>query len=807
MCSLHRQWSNAPAILVTLIGPVTAKYTMDAVSNTPVDRVPSKVVPSLAAGATWGSFHILALVGRGSFGEVYQAWDPSLQREIALKILLPQTLDDTDVAYDQMLREARAMASVRHAHIVPIYGVDHHDGRVGFWTDFVRGKTLAAVVAEQGPFGYREAALIGLDLCKAVSAVHRAGLLHRDIKAENVMREAGGRIVLMDFGLSTVSHRQLDIAGTPRYMAPELFTGVTATVASDIYALGVLLFYLVTGEFPARDAAGSPALPGSGSDAPTLDASALAGAMPPLPPRAGVACSVLDVRPDLPDEFARVVDRAVDPDPLRRFPSAGALSSALSDVLAPISREHAVPAPIAAVVPEPENAPSRKRSWRSWLITAAVLSLIFGRQVLDSGRQLLHLDGKKPGVVAGSTASSPGLNEQYRKAAALLLRYDKRQNITDATALLKQIVAQDPKFALAQAALGQAEFLEYRSSLAPGLLGQARADSERAVQLDPNLAPPHVTLARIDAMTGSTPLATQEVEKALSLDPRSAEAYGAQSEVLDAEGRGDDAIEAVEKAIDLDPSYWRWPLLLGHYYFTGGKLQEAAEQFEKAVRLSPDNALALRNLGLTQLQLNQFDEARASLEKSAQIQPAFEVYSDLAELYTSEGKFVEAVAMSKKAADLSPKNYTAWGNLSSSYELLPDHHADAVQADKKAIQLAEISRKETPTDPTLLATLGTYYAFLGSGDQSLPLLREAIALAPHDPTVLFLAGDGYEMLHRRDDAIHNIIKSLALGFHRNQLDKAPELAGLRADPKFQMEANSLRSRPPEIPVDVTGKKN
>jgi serine/threonine protein kinase/tetratricopeptide (TPR) repeat protein len=791
---------------------------MDAVSNTPMDRLPSQTTPTLTPGATWGSFRIVALVGRGSFGEVYQAWDPNLQREIALKILMPRALEelgpsDGGAAYEELLREARAMASVRHAHIVPIYGVDRHDGRVGFWTDFVHGKTLAAVVAEQGPFGYREAALIGLDLCKAISAVHRAGLLHRDIKAENVMREAGGRILLMDFGLSTVSHRQLDIAGSPRYMSPELFAGVPATVSSDVYSLGVLLFFLVTGEFPVRPTpsqphgAPSPSPSHSGSDDPTLAASAIAASRPLRPRHAGVACSVLDLRADLPDDFARVIDRAIDPDPLRRYPSAGALSSAISEVLAPISREYSPVAPVA-IQPESESdaKPRRKRSWRSWLITAVVLFFVFERQVENLGRRVFHLGTVKP-AAPGTSASSPSLNDQYTKAAALLLRYDKHQNVTDAIAILKPVIAADPNFALAHAALGRAEFLEYRASLTPGLLDQARADCERAEQLDPNLAPPHVTLARIDAMTGNTALATSEVEQALKLDPRSAEAYGAQSEVFDAQSRGDDAIEAVEKAIDLDPDYWRWPLLLGHYDFTGGKLKEAAEQFSQAVKLSPDNSLAWRNLGLTQLQLNQYDEARLSLEKSAQLQPTFEAYSDLAELYSSQGNFAEAVAMSRKAADLSPDNYTAWGNLASSYELLPDHHADAVQANKKAIALAESSRKETPNDPTLLATLGTYYAFIGASDRSLPLLRKAVMLAPHDPTVLFLAGDGYEMLHHRDDAIRNIAQSLSLGFHRNQLDKAPELAGLRADPKFQQAVRDALGSAKTNSLDAVEKKN
>src|ERR1700761_1241314 len=89
----------------------------------------------------WGPFRLLARVGSGGFGEVYRAWDPNLEREVALKLLLPGVVGD-EQQYSTMLREARAMASVQHPNIVHVYGIDRHDGRVGFWTDFVKGTTL-----------------------------------------------------------------------------------------------------------------------------------------------------------------------------------------------------------------------------------------------------------------------------------------------------------------------------------------------------------------------------------------------------------------------------------------------------------------------------------------------------------------------------------------------------------------------------------------------------------------------------------------------------------------------------------------
>jgi serine/threonine-protein kinase len=324
---------------------------MDEDRTLDMNTLPSTPGNIPAEREAWGRFKLLARVGQGGFGEVYRAWDPDLEREVALKLLLPSPTGtgQSDEEYKAMLREARALASVRHPNIVPVYGIDRHDGRVGFWTDFVKGKTLSALLASQGPFGYREAVLIGLDVTRALSTVHRAGLLHRDIKAENVMREEGGHILLMDFGLSALPHLQEDIAGTPNYMAPELWQGKTATVASDIYSMGVLLFYLVTGEYPAR-----------------LGGLSRAEAMAALAQKR----TLMDLRSDLPDQFLRAVSRATETDPAKRFSSAGQLSEALAECIGT-----AVPVEAATVsVAAPIDGTERKK--RPWQLRVAIVAII-----------------------------------------------------------------------------------------------------------------------------------------------------------------------------------------------------------------------------------------------------------------------------------------------------------------------------------------------------------------------------------------------------------------------------------------------
>jgi len=145
----------------------------------------------------WGPLIVLEKLGRGSFGDVYRAWDPRLDRAVALKLIPASGSEDLDSPF---IEEGRLLARVRHPNVLTVYGAERIEGRVGIWTEYVKGETLAQEVARRGPLTSEEAARIGVDVCRALAAVHAAGLLHRDVKAQNILRDPTGRIVLSDFG-------------------------------------------------------------------------------------------------------------------------------------------------------------------------------------------------------------------------------------------------------------------------------------------------------------------------------------------------------------------------------------------------------------------------------------------------------------------------------------------------------------------------------------------------------------------------------------------------------------------------------
>jgi hypothetical protein len=263
---------------------------------------------------SWGDFTLLEELGRGGFGIVHRAWDKDLRRDVALKLIDARRLGGT--AGDRLLHEGQLLARVRHRSVVTVFSAKRIGDQVGLAMELIQGRTLSSIVAEQGPMSAQEAALVGTSLCDALAAVHQVGLVHRDLKTSNVMRESGGRIVLMDFGAGREQAEQVvgaqELVGTPGYMAPEVLMGSEATPPSDIYSLGVLLFYLVTRRHPVS---------GKGFDEVRRAH------------RRGQKLSLAECRSELPARFVAVVERALSKDPAARQRSPQQFKQELTDAM------------------------------------------------------------------------------------------------------------------------------------------------------------------------------------------------------------------------------------------------------------------------------------------------------------------------------------------------------------------------------------------------------------------------------------------------------------------------------------------
>ncbi len=258
---------------------------------------------------TWGPLEVLARLGRGASGQVFRARDRRLDRVVALK-LLPLEPDAVETTGGAMVREGRLLARIQHPNVVAVHGADVAGGYLGIWMELVDGQPLDRLVAERGPLPLHEILSIGRDLCGALAAVHDQGLIHGDVKAQNVVRTPAGRLVLMDFGASRDARHASSgpLTGTPMYMAPELLAGAPPSVRSDVYAVGVLLHHLLTGAYPVS-----------------------ASSMAELP-QAIATRRPLPHGPRTPVALTTAIDRALAADPSQRFSDTRALAAALAAV-------------------------------------------------------------------------------------------------------------------------------------------------------------------------------------------------------------------------------------------------------------------------------------------------------------------------------------------------------------------------------------------------------------------------------------------------------------------------------------------
>lgn len=203
-------------------------------------------------------YRVKEILGEGGMAVVYLAFDLVSKREVAIKMIKEDTMKNP-VNLSRFEREARAAASLNHQNVVRVINLGTFEGRPFMVNELVKGQTLKDVLRERGKFTFLEACDIMYQLCSAVLHAHQHGVIHRDIKPENVFITQDGTIKLGDFGIATFQDNNARVTksevvvGSVHYLAPEISQGSPATVQSDIYALGITFFELITGKVPYDD--------------------------------------------------------------------------------------------------------------------------------------------------------------------------------------------------------------------------------------------------------------------------------------------------------------------------------------------------------------------------------------------------------------------------------------------------------------------------------------------------------------------------------------------------------------------------
>jgi len=337
---IERHLSRCPACRQMLSSGGPATPTRQA----PIDQL---AIPY--AGRMLAHFKIERQIGRGGMGLVYLAKDTRLRRKVALKVL-PLNVSADDVQRRRCLREARAASAVVHPNVATVFDVGEAEGIIFIAMEYVEGPTVRdLLVNARGPLEVHEAVRITSEVCRGLAKAHSVGVVHRDLKPDNVIVSTDGTVKILDFGLAKRTHADRETGygtetgvttewaiGTPSYMSPEQIRAVPVDARSDIFSLGVALYEMVTG-----------ALPFTGSVIVEVFI-AIDRHEPPLPSA---------INPSLSPAIDHVVYRCLRKDPAERFQSADELREALFAAIAEPVVEASAPPPPPPSAPPPSMRP------------------------------------------------------------------------------------------------------------------------------------------------------------------------------------------------------------------------------------------------------------------------------------------------------------------------------------------------------------------------------------------------------------------------------------------------------------------
>ena len=854
-------------------------------------------------GQVLDHYSIEAPIGTGGMGVVYKAYDVRLERPVAIKLLARATED----AARAILREARTVSSLNHPHICTIYEVGESGGQAYIVMEYVEGRPLNALIPSDG-LTTDCAVVYALQITDAVAHAHDHGVIHRDLKTANIVVTPEGRVKVLDFGLAVRSSpAQLDavtraltstegvaepIAGTLVYMPPEVLRGEPADARSDIWAIGVILYEMLSGRLPFAGRTTAEICTEILREAPwplaaSVDAglrgvvsrclmkeprqrysrasdiraaletiqcelegpAASRGALRPaqatiwqrrrlrsalLSAVAVVAVGALSFavpqtrRLVLPASSALARDavaakRAVAVFPIRAVDNlvdVDYIARGLTEALAARLVQSQVHVASTDAIERARKTKSVQQAARELGVAIAVTGTVqqiggklrimvnvedatggqrlTTQEVSGDPLELLSLEDRlHAGLVdtfglaqrgeSGAAAPPPTANARaydlYLKGRFAAWEQSGVEGAVSALSLYEQAVRDDPRFALAYAAMSDVLLRLYTLTRENAWAGRARFAADQAHGLDPNRPEVHLARGKLYNAFGKTSDAIAALKRALELAPNYDKAYRELGNAYAAAGLGEEAMQSLHKAAAINPYDWEHHNELGVTALELGRYPEAVEGFRKVIELEPARVAGYSNLGAIYLHQGEFEMAAAAFEQALKLEAHATIYTNLGVVYANTGRIPEAFQMYHKAVELEP-NETRKANLADGYRWLGQHEKAASFYDE-AIALAYKRLQVNPRDADAMANLAQYYAKKGEARTATDFIRKARDIQPEHLTFVYYEALVHQLVGRTPEALDALREAFRRGYRPSSAEADPDLKSLRSNPRFQ----------------------
>ncbi|MCX5801854.1 MAG: protein kinase [Candidatus Eisenbacteria bacterium] len=687
-------------------------------------------------GKTISHYRILEKLGEGGMGIVYKAQDTKLDRVVALKLLPPEFTLDTE-AKKRLIQEARAASTLNHPNISTIYEIGEAGDATFITMECVEGGSLTDKI-HSGMLSLDEAIGISLQVAEGLQEAHDKGIVHRDIKSENIIVTTKGKVKIIDFGVAKLlrgsEHAETgQRIGTGAYMSPEQLRGEEVDHRADIWSFGVVLYEVFTGHLPFE----------------AEYEQALTYSILHTDPK-----PISTFRPDFPEMMEHIVRKALQKNKNDRYQSVGAL---IADLTA-VSRRKA----LLAVLPFEDISPGRDNEYFSdGLAEELILNLsrLKNVQVTSRTTTMQYKGTKKDSKTIGKE-----LGVRYILEGSVR----KFRNDLRITAQLVDVEAD------AQLWTGK-----YGGTLEEVFDIQEQVSEQIVDALMVKLSP-----------TEKLVLAKRPTQNAEAFDynlrARNALYRMTKNDVKS-------AIELFARAIELDSHYAAAHAGLGEAYAhlyanferKESHLDKAVEACLKALMYDETLSEAYAALGMAYFDKRMFDEALMAVKKAIEFDPgSFIAYWIRGRIYHITDRDREAIEPYKKAVELNPDYYVVHMDLRTVYERLGemDNYAAAVKAELE-VYPRYLSR--FPQDPRAHVFYAVALARAGRNEEGKAEAAKAIELNPTDPLMLYNTACFYARIGEKRLALDTLKHALRAGFGEYEwLARDPDLDSVRGEPEY-----------------------
>ena len=747
-------------------------------------------------GSHISRFTIKARLGHGGMGDVFLAEDCVLKRQVALKAIKREYTQDEQF-HRRLIKEAERLSQLNDEHIARIYDIIEHEGSTFLVMEFVEGQTLRARMKE--PLPMQEFFAIAEQCLAGVAAAHRQGILHCDLKPENLMITRGGKVKVLDFGFarrietdetrSSIDLNSIHPGGTPAYMAPEVLLGHAPDQRSDIFSLGVVLYEALLGRHPFRIELGSGTaeriireqphpLPYA---VPASVGQVLMRMLAKDPAQRYQTCE--DVLADLHIIHSGEKPSAQEPGWVREHLMLSVISPVLVSALFAAYALHWIPG-----VPKPASAPavssrqlvvlpfvpviedSASRAFAAGLTDtmSAKLGQIADRYPLEivatsDAQKLRVTDAQTARDILGATLVVEGSmqfsGDTVRVTYKLVDTHTLRQvhsgvitaNISNPFAVQDRVIEDVLSYLNIELAQTDRGRMESHGTTQPEayssyLRGRGYLqDYDRPEKLDDAIA---------------------AFRRTLEADPHFALAYAALGQAYIqkyATGHAPESVaaakDACSRAAELDSGSSDGELCLGMVFNSTGDYETAAQHLQRAIQLDSGRDESYRELGLTYERLKQLDKAESVLKTSIALRPQYWAgYSRLGAFYIRHGRNEEAIEQFQRVTTLAPDSYSGYSNLGAAY-VNAGRYAEAITALQRSIEIH-------PGGPAL-SNLGAAYFYQGRYEEAAAAYERAAAMSPANYIVFGNVAEAYSQVQgKQQESRENYSRALDLAEQR-----------------------------------------